>query len=376
MFETSPPFARGVILCGRIWQKPLKNARYAAKPSCLVKFRCWRSSMAMETVNCPWCSEEYEIDLGLAAFSYRCPHCNQQSSIQGFEKPFEHPRRIELHQEASRAVAWHLFQFTLAMRYRADCEDKIATGVLVDIGERHFLATAGHVLNATTPKHTRFVSKAHNLSAPLNVEMLNVQRREFEDVDVGFIELADCEAYHALEAAALTLDRVIDAKTGDPNRQTRVYGYPVAALRFTDAGVCKLHNVSLTTKPVPPQLWESIADETRHPDVSNDIVLSFDRSDDFWCDGPDEVKGDAPPEPFGMSGGGCWQGTFDAESAGIWSPDNVCLYGIQSQWPERGRFLRAVQIAHWLRLVADSNNDLNEELVERYPRIAEFRGDN
>lgn len=113
---------------------------------------------------------------------------------------------------------------------------------------------------------------------------------------MGFIELSDSEAYRTLEAAALPLARVSDFATGDPERQTRVYGYPAATVQFTDSGVVKLYNVALTTKAIAPELWASVAHETRDPDTSKDIVLSFDRSDDFWCDGPAEVRSDSYPQ--------------------------------------------------------------------------------
>lgn len=109
---------------------------------------------------------------------------------------------------------------------------------------------------------------------------------------MGFIELSDSEAYRTLEAAALPLARVSDLATGDPERHTRGYGYPAATVRFT-IPEWSADNVVLMTKAVEPDLWASVAHETRDPDTLKDIVLSFDLSDDFWCDGPAEVRSDS-----------------------------------------------------------------------------------
>lgn len=66
---------------------------------------------------------------------------------------------------------------------------------------------------------------------------------------------------------------------------------------------------------------------------------------DIWMEHPEEVENtftgrtEPLPDPSGMSGGGIWRARF--KDAKIWTPDRVRLIGINSEFYEEKRQIRA-----------------------------------
>jgi hypothetical protein len=50
----------------------------------------------------------------------------------------------------------------------------------------------------------------------------------------------------------------------------------------------------------------------------------------------------------------------------------LCLFAIQSSWCKGREHLKAIQIIHWLRLVAETYPELRRELCARFPRLSEI----
>jgi len=68
--------------------------------------------------------------------------------------------------------------------------------------------------------------------------------------------------------------------------------------------------------------------------------------------------------PGGYSGGGIWDQHFSTE--GVWTPGKATLFGMQSSWSESERYVRGVQIAHWLRLIHQHYPELQTQLEQQF----------
>jgi hypothetical protein len=167
------------------------------------------------------------------------------------------------------------------------------------------------------------------------------------------------------------LDRIHDGRTGNPNFKARLIGFPVAWIvaKKPFSGLKRVHGLGYGCEPIEPSRWPAISAADGSFDESRDIVVEFSRDTvDFGR------KLDVPPgmpDPFGMSGGGLWQRNVAVRDDELWTADGLSLFGIQSTWLHRG-YLKAVQIAHWLKLVADEYRELRGELHERFPRLREM----
>ena len=75
--------------------------------------------------------------------------------------------------------------------------------------------------------------------------------------------------------------------------------------------------------------------------------------------------------PQGMSGGGVWQGT--QQDGELWSPEGLRLVGIQSSWYAPGKYIRAVQIIHWLKLVHSNLPELRDTIESHFSDV-DFEG--
>ncbi len=101
-------------------------------------------------------------------------------------------------------------------------------------------------------------------------------------------------------------------------------------------------------------------------DAAIDIILDYPAGDSA-TKRLDKEGPFALPDPSGMSGGGLWDQGFETQL--IWKPEGASLMGIQSAWHPKERYVRAVQIIHWLRLVHQHYPDLRNILEERFPEL-------
>ena len=97
-----------------------------------------------------------------------------------------------------------------------------------------------------------------------------------------------------------------------------------------------------------------------------DIFLPYDSEREIWYDQENEGNANLP-EPRGAAGAGLWQGS--STKVEHWNAEEVKLFGIQSPWNEKDKYVRGCQIIHWLRLVRDSYDDLAPTLVKAFPGL-------
>jgi hypothetical protein len=206
----------------------------------------------------------------------------------------------------------------------------------------------------------------------IGLSIVNYGKETEEAPDVGFLEIADDENLLAMGFNALPLSRISDLGTGNSNKLTQVFGYPRDWVTTNhELQSMDFSAMCLGADTIDPANWNTIEYEARSPDPDRDIILRSDRSQKSLIWGPFSA-GKGLAEPYGMSGGGCWQFPKSFAKSGVWSAENIHIYGIQSSWPRKSRFLKAVQIIHWLKLISDHYSDLKQELVERYPRLLQL----
>jgi hypothetical protein len=118
--------------------------------------------------------------------------------------------------------------------------------------------------------------------------------------------------------------------------------------------------------PIEPENWPNVSSADPASDKAVDIFSPYDPEKEVWYYEEDEGD-DNLPEPRGTSGGGLWQGSLTKVE--LWNAEGVQLFGIQSRWNEKEKYVRGCQIIHWLRLVRDSYNDLAPTLVKAFPAL-------
>lgn len=333
--------------------------------------------MPIEQYPCPWCNEPYEIDTSSAdaAIGFECPHCHEPSALGVLRNPSRHPQAVLINAEASAAISEHVHRFTVfTVRTSADGVPKKGfTSVLVNVGERTFFLTAGHCIENVDASRIAFVSKLPTVRRLVRPTIENLIHQYSDGIDAGAIEVSGSDELGHLGAEVLPVERISDVGAGDPLRAAKIAGFPESyKVRDVERQILGVAGLSLGSMPVSPELWPQVSRETRNAEPDKHIVLQFARSGVWYSKKfhPDIDKlGDQPPEPFGMSGGGIWQSPKPANENAVWSAGNMRLIGIQAMWPRHGRFLRATQAVHWVRLISDNYPDLRSHLQSLFSRV-------
>jgi len=119
------------------------------------------------------------------------------------------------------------------------------------------------------------------------------------------------------------------------------------------------------TSPVMIEKWPDVPSDSRPPRADTDIFLEFPREGIVEPATGDSLVYETAK---GYSGGGVWDLGF--EPGVLWQPSRIGLFGIQSSWHPKKRYLRAVQVLHWLRLIYEDYADLRLELTKLFPELA------
>jgi hypothetical protein len=325
----------------------------------------------VETVTCPWCKESFEIDPTSSAAGFNCLVCGIESSLDSFRNPDHRPNAIEIGENAAQAATANLYRHTAAYVYidRRTGNESIGSGTLVKISKRLLLATVAH----TKPRDgTLAWIKKSGLIVPEPIFCV-VQRivSTDDETDVGVFELTA----HATTMAGVEpigIDRIHDGGCGSPSVKARLIGYPgqwiVTAPPLPH--VKRFHALAYGCETIEPARWGAIPH--RNGIVFNDkvhVVIHY--SDDVVSYDNKLPVPPGTPNPHGMSGGGLWQRPEPTPDDVIWTPSDLCLIGIQSDWLAKAGYLRSIQVIHWLKLVADHFSDLRGELENHFPRLTE-----
>jgi hypothetical protein len=328
-----------------------------------------------ESVACCWCKAPFEIVATSTAGAFKCPVCGEPNTLGSLRSPDTKFQGLAYSEHTSKAATANLYRHTAAYRFvKRDGSEEFASGTLVQIGSRYLLATVAHAI----PQNLASIVLVKRAELLAIGKVACVTRRsvsEEHDIDVAVFELEGGDL-RQLGLEPITLDRIHDAGSGNPNFVTRLCGYPVKWIMpksspLPNVSITGFHCLSYGCEPIEPARWHAISTRPRTFDEAVHVVVEFNR-DVIDYDTSLEVPSGLP-DPFGMSGGGLWQRVRAVADDEIWTPDGYCLFGIQSAWLDETNFLKAIQVIHWLNLVADTYSDLRGELEERFPRLKHIR---
>lgn len=253
------------------------------------------------------------------------------------------------------------------------------TGVLVELGGRHFVLTAGHCVKACRAAKNVVVpivagwevEDAIRLGPKLEPKFLNSNSaiKGEGTEDFGYLEL-NPETALTMEAKVFSFTSRITVRSA-PNTSQRdewviVAGYPRAIAHRAERSDEARFMIAFTLVARKEELPE----ESGAPEGFATLDLLVPENSVETEDGT--VFMPTQPASFqGVSGGGCW--TLDvSRDAADWTSDNKpSLCAIHTGHME-GKLLREVPIGYHLRLLADDHPDLAPELNARWPELKDF----
>lgn len=275
--------------------------------------------------------------------------------------------KLKITEQATEELKPFLFKQSVAFIVTDDKGSiTIASGTLVSIGERLFIATASHAVPEITRGQTyTFVGEQYD-SGILQVPILNIGKHPDNQPDVGYLELATNTELEYLKKTACSLHRIAIEGVGCPSRGTMLVGNPGEYVKGKEKlgdGTSGLvpTTIGYFTIPLMESEWPSDveADPTVH------IFLEYPDTPAHQFESDELIM---LPDPAGMSGGGLWDYGF--EDGVVWTKESAKLIGIQSGWYEDLRYTVVVQIIHWLRLVYSDYKDLQQIIEKHFPELS------
>lgn len=273
----------------------------------------------------------------------------------------------------------YLRKHSILYMYEKNGQRRTASGTLVTIDGRLFVATAGHTIPARTTM-LEFIGgnvvriHASDEKAPGHREWsgsqsVNVLKgAKHSQYDVGFLELRK-DALEILSREAVPLSG-LSLRPLQYGRTAILFGFPSALESETEMtrSARLLHSSSMTyPNPVlAPEEWPTTPANDRSPDENVDCFLRYSRNDPnmemiplggHTTRLPVDLQ-DQLPEVSGMSGGGFWQRWTPMSTAELWFPCDYQLFAIQSSWNETQEYVRGIRIRHWLGLLKDQYPEL------------------
>ena len=222
---------------------------------------------------------------------------------------------------------------------------EFGSATVVRVGDFAVLVTAGHVLKNRTLSDLGMFGWYERDGYRYPIPMGGC--RSESNVDVGAL-LFDAGVLEDSRLEGVGLDRIDICTSQVGDDLAVICGTSSPAIHKDDERLtidCPLGSIG--TKTVPEDKWpERIGDEVTSS--SRDLFLYYSQ---FYA-WDHKFRPRVPTDPKGMSGGGIWRLPLATKENELWSPHLARLIGIQSSREDRKwRWLRAVQMQHWVRLV-------------------------
>lgn len=236
-----------------------------------------------------------------------------------------------------------------------DTVSGLGSGTCIQIGGRHFIATAAHLLDGVTLGQVGVIAlgrpegEHHNITPRL----VGWGRRgggSSDAVDVAWLEIKPAAVPRLLSEwgrVFITLDRVsIDHVPADAAMM--VFGAPGDLAQMTQLGGKPLLGVGAL-----PYLTRAIPVPSGQGTAEHDLFVEY-------LSTMETAGGTVPmPRAPGLSGSGLWR--VNPNPSGIWSPDSARLVAVQQSWmPDQ--YLRGTRIGDWLKMVREDIPELASEI--------------
>ncbi len=279
---------------------------------------------------------------------------------------------VRIARESSIGLRNHVSKFTACVVDTADCHDLakwgMFSGTFVQIKDRLFICTAAHCLKDDSLTRYWMVDDETRFHDQPRPTMIAVHRSATDPPDVGIVELDFATFRQHSTKQPCAIDRLRIRGTGRQDYPVTLIGTPGELMQSRRDGKLTLADVigaswNCTTEAPTGAVWPKV-DPPANPLF--DIILDYPSGNDTAR----RLETNTPttlPDPEGMSGGGLWDQGF-GENA-LWKPEDAFLIGVQTSWHANRRYIRAVQIVHWLRLVHQHYPDLRPTLEERFPEL-------
>lgn len=270
----------------------------------------------------------------------------------------KHWRNFTVNTVLFEAVSNDLDGHSLA--YISDGEN--ASGTLVTIGDREFIATAAHTIPLSRTSLILIGQGQHPLNRD-DIKIVASGRMRGDNPDVGYIEL-EPGTTSRLGRVPLSIDRLCDAGPGQPGRIAFLYGCPFALIKNAvnpkrREKIIGIHSFTYPNSTMAVEEWPTVPRDAEPPRRSVDLFIPYDVTAETIVDRGG--SGNRLPNPEGASGGGICQG-IGPKKDGVWHVGKVKLIAIQSSWDKKRKYIRGVQIKQWVRLIEKDYPDLKKHL--------------
>jgi hypothetical protein len=246
------------------------------------------------------------------------------------------------------------------------------SGVLLQIGDEHFLLSAAHVIDFTSIHDIPYLLSPAKGTEPVALNKFRVgtspippnrdpkdpNMRDDDLLDVGFIELNQSIVERLLPVRRFATLREVDVDGGLKRGCYLILGYP-HKLSVTDPLKQKIYSEPLR------YITELCDDPADKFDPTREVQLKYPEKG--LNAGMAEV---IVPSPKGMSGCGIWR-LAEMKPSVKWSKDDVKLVAIDHMWHGERRFIRGTRVRYALQLIYKFYSslrpimDLNLGLVTR-----------
>jgi hypothetical protein len=243
--------------------------------------------------------------------------------------------------------------------WQNDTLNSCGSGTLVQIGDRHFLLTAAHVVDlasihnillAIPGKDNQFIPlnkvRIYTTPIPQGRRQTDADMRDDDKEDVGVIDLSpDIVARLETTRRFVRLSET-GRREGFPEGLYMVIGYPTTHLRALDAEGKKLF-----TEPLRAITALYKTDQPHDSDMH--IFLHYPRE---VLNGNDQLI--TPPKAKGMSGGGIWLLATLDKPVEFWKPEEATLVAVDNSWLQSKGYVRGTNTFVGLSLIYGYNEDL------------------
>ncbi|MGB5848968.1 MAG: hypothetical protein WBH40_10805 [Ignavibacteriaceae bacterium] len=234
---------------------------------------------------------------------------------------------------------------------------EIGSGTCIKIGDTYLIATAAHCIRGYKMDDLFLI---HSKSPkPKDISINKIGFRGGGDcdlLDIAWLELTE-ETARTIEKEFIDLKDIVIDIYHIHDDLTFVSGFPGALIDHVKEN--KLLSVTpigyLTITIDPPSIGQTINKYDIFFDYPKDGNLVFDN------------RAKELPDPKGISGGGFWSLNINTE--GIWSNQKIKLFGIDRSWSPTKRWIKGIQIQHWLKMIIEDFPALEKEIINYFPKL-------